>query len=160
MQPESATRLALRLQAELEAFGEFHQFLQQEQAALMAGDIDRLLQLAPAKTALMEKLFAFSAERDQALAAAGHENTATGIAAWFNAIGVAGETRELWNRLLDLARKAEQANRRNGILIETHLRHNQQALAVLQATANPDSLYGPNGQVSSMASGRRPLGKV
>ncbi|MFN3396997.1 MAG: flagella synthesis protein FlgN [Sulfurimicrobium sp.] len=159
MQPGSTTGLAFRLQAELEAFREFQQFLQQEQAALTAGDIDRLLQLAPAKTTLMEKLFAFSAERDHALAAAGHENTATGIAAWFNAIGADGETRELWNRLLALAREAEQANRRNGILIETHLRHNQQALAVLRTAANPNSLYGPNGQISSMTSGR-PLGKV
>ena len=69
-------------------------------------------------------------------------------------------TREPWNQLLDLAREAEQANRRNGILIETHLRHNQQALAVLKTAANPgNSLYGPNGQISGITSGR-PLGKV
>lgn len=160
MKPESATGFALRLRSELEAFREFHLLLQQEQAALIAGDIDRLLQLAPGKTGLIEKLSAFSVERDHQLAAAGYENTPAGLAAWFNAIGVADETREQWNQLLNLAREAEQANRSNGILIETHLRHNQQAMAVLQTAANPANiLYGPNGQISGITSGR-PLGKV
>ena len=160
MNQESTTGFAVSLRAEFEAFQEFHHILQQEQAALIAGDIDLLLQLAPGKTGLIEKLSAFSAERDRHLAAAGHENTPTGLAAWFNAIGMDDETRELWNQLLNLAREAEQANRRNGILIETHLRHNQQALAVLQTAANPgNSLYGPNGQISGITSGR-PRGKV
>lgn len=154
------TEFAQKLGAEIEAFQEFHHTLQQEQAALIKGEIDRLLQLAPVKTALMEKLSTFSAERGRQLAAAGHENTPAGLAAWFNAIGVNDETRKLWDQLIDLAREAEQANRRNGILIETHLRHNQQALAVLQTAANPgNSLYGANGQISGMSSGR-PLGKV
>jgi len=154
------TEFALKLSAEIEAFREFHHTLQQEQAALIDGEIDRLLQLAPVKTGLMEKLSTFSAERGRQLAAAGHENNPAGLAAWFNAIGVNDETRKLWGQLLDLAREAEQANRRNGMLIETHLRHNQQALAVLQTAANPgNSLYGANGQISSLSSGR-PLGKV
>jgi flagella synthesis protein FlgN len=154
------TEFSVKLRAEFEALREFHQLLQQEQAALIAGDIDRLLQLAPGKTGLMEKLSSFSAERGRHLAAAGYENNPAGLAAWFNAIGVDDETRELWNQLLDLAREAEQANRRNGILIETHLRHNQQALAVLKTAANPgNSLYGPDGQISGITSGR-PLGKV
>jgi flagella synthesis protein FlgN len=160
LKQEIATGFAVSLRAELEAFREFHLILQQEQAALIAGDIDRLLQLAPGKTALMEKLSTFSAERGRRLAAAGHENNPAGLAAWFNAIGVDDETRELWKQLLDLAREAEQANRRNGILIETHLRHNQQALSVLRTAANPgNSLYGANGQISGTSSGR-PLGKV
>jgi len=157
---ETATAFAISLRAELEAFREFHHTLQQEQAALIGGDIDRLFQLAPTKTGLIERLSTFSAERGRQLAAAGHENNPAGLAAWFNTIGVNDETRKLWDQLLNLAREAEQANRRNGILIETHLRHNQQALAVLQTAANPDnSLYGANGQISGISSGR-PLGKV
>lgn len=160
MKQESATGLAVRLRAELDTFREFLLTLQQEQAALIAGDVDRLLQLAPGKTGLIEKLSTFSTERERHLADAGHENNTAGIAAWFNAIGVDNETRELWNQLLNLAREAEQANRRNGILIETHLRHNQQALAVLQTAANPgNSLYGRDGQISGITSGR-PRGKV
>lgn len=160
MKQEAANGFAVSLRAELEAFREFNHTLQQEQAALIAGDVDRLLQLAPGKTGLIEKLSTFSAERDRQLAATGHENNPAGLAAWFNAIGVNDETRERWNQLLKLAREAEQANRRNGILIETHLRHNQQALSVLQTAANPgNSLYGANGQISALTSGR-PLGKV
>jgi len=155
----TATKFAVSLQAELDAFREFIDTLQQEQAALIEGDIDRLLLLVPGKTALMEKLSAFSNERGRKLAAAGHENNPAGLAAWFKATGASDETRKLWNQLLDLAREAEQANRRNGILIDTHLRHNQQALAVLQTAANPGSLYGANGQISGLSSGR-PLGKV
>lgn len=160
MKQESATGIAGSLRAELEAFREFHRTLQEEQVALIAGDLERLLQLAPGKNELMEKLFAFSAERARLLAAAGYENNPAGLAAWFNAIGVSDETRELWQQLLDLAREAEQANRRNGMLIETQLRHNQQAMAVLQTAANPvNSLYGANGQISGFSSGRH-LGKV
>jgi flagella synthesis protein FlgN len=154
------TEFSVKLRAEFEAFREFHQLLQQEQAALIAGDIDRLLNLAPVKTGLIEKLSSFGAERGRRLAAAGHENSPSGLAVWFDAIGMDDETRDLWNQLLVLAREAEQANRRNGILIETRLRHNQQALAVLKSAANPgNSLYGPNGQISGFTSGR-PLGKV
>lgn len=160
MKHESAAGFAVKLRAEFEVFREFHHILQQEQAALVAGDIEQLLQLAPGKTRLIEKLTTFSNERGRDLAAAGYENNLTGLASWFNAIGVDKETRELWKQLLDLAREAEQANRGNGILIATHLRHNQQALATLQTAANPvNSLYGPNGQISGTASGRV-LGKI
>lgn len=160
MKHESAAGFAVKLRAEFEAFREFHHMLQQEQAALVAGDIEQLLQLAPGKTRLVEKLTTFSNERGRDLATAGYENNLAGLTSWFNTIGVDKETRELWKQLLNLAREAEQANRANGILIATHLRHNQQALATLQTAANPvNNLYGPNGQISGTASGRV-LGKI
>lgn len=160
MKPDFVKEFAFRLREELVTFREFHRVLQQEQEALIAGDVDQLLQIAPGKNSLMEKLFACSNERGRQLLEAGHENTPAGLAAWFNAIGMDDETRKLWNQLLDLAREAEQANRSNGILIDTRLRHNQQTLSALQTAANPvNSLYGPNGQISAINSGR-PLGKV
>lgn len=160
MKQESDIGFAAGLRAELETFQEFNRVLQQEQAALIAGETDSLLQLTNVKTGLMEKLSAFSAERERQMVAAGFKNDSAGISAWFKAIGLDNETLEVWNQLLTLARQAEQANRENGILIDTHLRHNQQALAVLKTAANPgNNLYGPNGQISGMSSGR-PLGKV
>lgn len=159
MNQAAAARLAARIGAEYEVFQEFHRTLQHEQAALIQGETERLLQLAPHKSELIEKLSAFSAERSRDLAGAGHENNSSGMAAWLDALGADAKTRGSWNKLLDLAREAEQVNRHNGILIETHLRHNQQALAVLQAAANPGSLYGPDGQISG-ASGARPRDKA
>lgn len=160
MKAESIAGFAANLRAELETFREFLRILQQEQTALIDGNIDQLLLLAPDKTALIDKLTAFSADRDRQMASAGYENTPAGLAAWFDAIGIGSETRNLWKQLLDLASEAEQANRANGILIETHLRHNQQAMSVLQSAANPgNSLYGPNGQISGITRGR-PIGKV
>lgn len=160
MTHHTASSLAAAVRAEFEALQEFYRTLQHEQDALIKGDIDLLLQLAPRKSALIEQLSAFSADRIRTLAAAGYENNPSGIDGWMKAVGTDAGTQDLWTKLLELARKAEQINRNNGMLIETNLRHNQQALAVLRTAANPDrNLYGPNGQISSTGSGR-PRGKV
>lgn len=154
MSPDTAASFAADTKAEYEVFQEFHRTLQLEHTALIQGETEHLLQLAPRKSELIEKLAIFSMARSHMLQAAGHENNSAGIAALLDALGVDAATRKLWNDLLTLAREAEQVNRSNGILIETHLRHNQQALAVLRAAANPGSLYGANGQISNMSGGR------
>ena len=65
---------------------------------------------------------------------------------------------ELWRQLLALAEKARELNQLNGNMIDTRLRNNQQALAILQAAANQSALYGPDGQTHGLGLGR-PLGK-
>jgi flagella synthesis protein FlgN len=153
---DSDATFAALIKAEIDSFKEFHQLLQQEQGALINTDADQLLQLATRKSELIEKLAGFSAQRNRQMTAAGCENNAAGIATYLDTIKARAETRELWGKLLDLAREVEQINHSNGILIDTHLRHNQQTLSVLQNAANPAaSLYGPNGQISGAASGRR-----
>ncbi len=159
MNQDAAASFAAGIRAEYEIFQEFHRTLQHEHAALLQGETERLLQLAQHKSELIEKLSRFSAERSRMLQGAGHENTPTGIAALLEALGVDAATRKLWNDLLAVVREAEQINRSNGILIETHLSHNQKALAVLRAAANPGNLYGANGQISGV-SGGRPLDKA
>lgn len=160
MDRTSTATVAADIQAEQEAFQEFHHILQEEQAALIERDIDHLLQLAPRKNELLGQLFNFGNARNRALSAAGYQTTAAGMESWLHAISADNRTQESWHKLISLAREAEQLNRGNGILIETALRHNQQALSVLQAAANPaHSLYGPNGQISGMSAGR-PIDKV
>ena len=155
MKPDAAAFSEL-IQAELEGFQEFHRVLQRNRPRSIEGDVDQLLQLAPHKSELMEKLSGFSAERNRWLTATGLENNASGIAALMDAIQADAETRESWRELLDMAREAEQINRTNGTLIDTRLRHNQQALSVLKTAANPGtSLYGPDGQISAASSGRQ-----
>ena len=154
-QNSDATFHAL-IQAEFGGFQEFHQLLQQEQGALLKGDVDHILRLAALKSELIDKLSGLSTRRNLHIAASGCENNASGISAYLDAIKAQAATRELWSKLLDLARDVDQINRHNGILIETRLRHNQQTLSVLQNAANPSaSLYGPDGQISGAASGRR-----
>ena len=51
---------------------------------------------------------------------------------------------ELWQQLLALAENAQQLNQINGSMIDTRLRNNQQALAILQAAAKQSALYGPD----------------
>jgi flagella synthesis protein FlgN len=152
--------IAAAILAEYKTFQEFHRILQEEQSALVGGNVERLLQLVPLKNELLDQLTSFSNARNRSLSASGHENNSSGVEAWLNAGGADGKTREAWRELINLAREAEQLNHANGILIETSLRHNQQALSVLQAAANPGtSLYGRNGQISGLASGR-PIDKV
>lgn len=156
MDQHSETVFASILKTELEGFQAFHQLLQEEQGALVKGDTDLLLRLARQKSELIEKLAGLGARRNGLISAAGCANNASGIATYLDAIEAATSTRELWGKLLDLAREVDRINRSNGILIDTRLRHNQQALSALQGAANPAaSLYGPDGQISTAASGRR-----
>lgn len=148
-----AARISARISEEYKLFREFQSALQLEQAALIQGEPDELLPLAARKAEIFQQLSSFGAERERQLASAGFENSAAGMRAWFDAVGADTATREKWQELLELAREAEHLNQSNGKLIETHLRHNQQALAVLHAAANPASLYGRNGHISTVGIG-------
>lgn len=160
MNQDADAAFAALIKAEFGGFQEFLQLLQQEQGALIKGDADQLLQLAARKSGLVEKLAGLGTRRTGCITASGCENSASGIAAYLDAIQARTATRELWGKLLDLAREADQLNRSNGALIDTRLRHNQQTLSVLHSAANPAaSLYGPDGQISGAASGR-PLDKA
>jgi flagella synthesis protein FlgN len=150
------------LRAELDAFREFHQLLQIEQAALAAGDADALVGLAQRKSEQVGRLTQLAEGRNQTLRSATGKTDQLGIDAWrerFDPQGRVGADR-LWRELLELARAARQLNERNGLLIGLKLQHNQQALAVLRgAAAQTTQLYGPDGQSYSASPGR-PLGKA
>lgn len=156
MNQDSDAVFAALIRAELGGFQDFHQLLKKEQAALIKGEVEQLLQFSTQKSGMIEKLAGLSTQRKSLIGAAGCEDNASGIAAYLDGIQATTATRELWGKLLDLAREVDQINCSNGILIDTRLRHNQQALSVLQSAANPSaSLYGPNGQISGTTSGRR-----
>lgn len=156
MNPNADAIFALLLKAEFDRIQEFLRILKQEQHFLIQGDVEQLQALATHKTGLIEKLAEFNNQRTQQISRAGFDNSASGIAAYLDSIKAQDATRKLWEKLLDIAREADQINRSNGILIDTHLRQNQQALSVLLNAAKPGtSLYGPNGQISGAAGGRR-----
>lgn len=159
----STSELALSLDAELGVFRDFVQTLQTEQEALIQGDIDRLIELARLKSEKVILLSQFADRRNRFLAAQGVNPEHGGMGNWLHqqhGSQTAQQLSETWQQLLEQAEIAQQLNRVNGTMIESRLRHNQQALAVLQAAANQSiSLYGPDGQTHASGLGR-PLGKV
>jgi flagellar biosynthesis/type III secretory pathway chaperone len=86
------------------------------------------------------------------------EAGATGVEAWIARKGGPIAARG-WRDLLDTAREAHRLNHINGILIDTLMRNNRRALAILQGVAQRASLYGPDGRTEHYSGGRM-LGAV
>jgi len=148
------------LEAERAAFQEFVELLKSEENALLQGDIDRLAALAQLKSDRLVELSQLAHQRNSHLLSQSLTADPSGMALWLQANAtVAPTAREAWKRLLELAKTAQQLNQSNGAMIQQRLVNNQKALAVLQATANHASLYGPDGQARTSSTGR-PLGKV
>lgn len=150
------------LNTELKAFQDFVQILQTEQEALVQGDIDSLFELARLKSDKVVLLSQLAEKRNRFLAAQGLDLDRGGMEKWLQQHHTDPNFHftETWKQLLAAAENAQQLNQINGSMIESRLRHNQQALAVLQSVANQGvSLYGPDGQTHASGLGR-PLGKV
>lgn len=67
---------------------------------------------------------------------------------------------EKWLRIKDLAKRAEQTNKTNSLLIEAQMRRTRQALDVLQHAANRGTLYGADGLMESSFQSGHTLDKV
>ncbi|MEW6314378.1 MAG: flagellar protein FlgN [Pseudomonadota bacterium] len=149
------------LRAECQAFSEFRQILQAEQDTLLKNEVDTLLRLAQSKADKVTQLSQLGEKRSRYLAKLGFTPDRNGMSQWIVAHGGndSAQVTKLWHELLDVAGEAQRINQSNGIMIETRLRHNQQALAALQAAANQGGFYGPDGQTHWYGIGR-PLGKV
>lgn len=157
--PATATAdISSRLHAERDALKAFVTLLETEQQALIGGNTEQLLALADSKVLAAQGLSKLANVRDDELRARGGKAELGGMTAWLQAN--AANSLPLWHDIQQLAEQAQQLNRTNGVLIQTKLRHNQQALMVLQnAARNTNGLYGPDGQPSLSASGRT-LGSV
>ncbi|HUW50894.1 MAG TPA: flagellar protein FlgN [Sulfuricella sp.] len=149
---------AKSLDAELRAFLDFIQVLQTEQEALIQGNVDFLVELAQVKSEKVILLSQYAMSRSRFLGTQGCAPEQGGMGKWLRQHDNPQIT-EIWRQLLEHAETAQQLNQINGVMIETKLRNNQQALAVLQSAANKSALYGPDGQTHAPGMGR-PLGKV
>lgn len=137
-------------------------YLQQEQALLIAADIEGLSLLTGKKASAVSLMSELATTRHRALAAVGHTASETGMQAWLTERDAASATAakqnkdmlNVWNNLLATARQAKEINRVNGILINTHVARNQTALNVFQMQTTDANLYGPNGQATSAGKGR------
>lgn len=128
--------------------------LQQEQQALVAGDIDRLVSVVKEKADLATRLNRFAEQRQQLLTAAGLPNDRTGIESWLTDQTLSPSDRSAWKSLFALTSEARTLNESNGKLIAMRMQHNQQALNVLLEAANQATLYGPDGQTKQVGGGR------
>lgn len=136
---------------------ELAELLKQEQQFLVNANTEALQQATPAKTALVTRMAAASAQRQQAQAAAGFPATDASMDQWLEQAGDA-EATALWQALLDITREAKELNRVNGMLIARHLASNQNLLKAMRQPADGSGdagVYGPNGQTQLAAQSRR-----
>lgn len=146
------------LAEEASVLGQFVETLQREQAALVGGELDRLLSLAEEKSEFAGRLANLSELRLRAIQTAGGPADPQNLSRWLEA-QADPHVAATWRSLLDLARQARELNTTSGKLIAERMRHNQQALAVLLQAGERAALYGPDGQ-PRLAGGGRPLGSA
>jgi len=125
----------------------FIEILKKEENALVQGKIEEIDYLASDKSHLIEKLIQLDDHRNEFLQNQGLSLEKININTWLTEQqSDQSELQILWTELLELARTAQQLNHSNGLIISTHLQHNQRAFAALHCAAGNVSLYGPKGQ--------------
>lgn len=157
----STPQLIANIKAEIEGFAAFCDILQTEQETLIHGEIDQLLSLAKLKSEKVVLLAQLAEARNRFLAGQNllpDQNGMEILIKMGQFPDPNGDISKSWGKLIDLAKKAQHLNEVNGVMIETKLGNNQQALAVLQSATNQATLYGPDGKTHSAGTGR-PLGK-
>lgn len=151
--PLSAALTTL-LTDEIRSIEGFIDLLKQEEAALVATDLDTLLELINRKTEIATHLNTLVERREAAQKTAGMPPGGDGMARWAALADPSGKVAGLWARLLTLAGQARDQNQINGKLIALHFQHNQRALATLMAAADMATTYGRDGQQKGGGTGR------
>jgi flagella synthesis protein FlgN len=145
--------LKTHLETERDALRAFAALLQTEQELLVAENVHRLQELAEQKSRAATQLAALIQNRLDALRSAGVSE----LGAWL--ADHAPDMLPVWHDIQQLSQQAQRLNSVNGELIQVRLRHNQQALAALNAAAGESAmLYGRDGQPNLPNSNKRVLG--
>ncbi len=137
--------LLAALQEELNAVEAFTQVLEQEEAALIDGNLMAVLPgIVERKTDLTEKLTVYSTQREAALADMVLPANRDGMSS-----AISGDTSlaDTWKQLLTSAERARARNVTNGLLIKTRMDYNHQALIALRLAAGAPAIYGPDGRL-------------
>ena len=134
----------LLLREEQRLITELHGILKEEQAALVAADIDKLSALTPRKSEVLGRMGVLAGERHKALGSAGFEAAEAGMENWLCTHGTPDD-KALWNSVLSQTREAKELNRLNGMLINKQLSHTQGALQALRPPSPGGAVYGPTG---------------
>ncbi len=127
--------------------------LQQEQACLVDGDIDRQAGLLEAKAGCVAELSRLADQRHGALKSLGFSASEAGMQQWLAQAQV--PVLHGWHALLSRVRDADELNRVNGLLLSQLQARNRQALAALGLGAS-SGLYGASGQAELVLPSARP----
>lgn len=142
-----ASNFASVLETERDTLKKFIEILKKEEDALVQGKIEEIDNLASDKSHLIEKLMQINDHRNEYLKDQGLSSDKDNINNWLKEQHPdQSEVQILWNELLALAKIAQKTSHSNGLIISTHLQHNQRAFAALHCAAGNVSLYGPKGQ--------------
>ena len=137
------------LNNELAELRKFVALLSSEQQSLLENDTDSLLTLSETKTRAAGLLMDMSNSRRKSLLTNGIDTMETWIAKH------APNSQALWGDIQKFAAQAQHLNTTNGELIQSRMRHNQQALGVLYSSSKSAAgIYGPDGQANLGNSGR------
>ncbi len=128
---------------ELSAMQSFLGLLERERAALESGNADSLPEITRDKSALIEKLSCCAQQRARLLAVAGEQRNAAGMQ---QLIGTDRATGQLWDQLLEVAKRAAGINTGNAFLANQRLAHVERALNTIGAPRA--ALYGVGGRAS------------
>lgn len=132
---------------ELVTMQSFVALLEQERGALGQGKADALPALAAEKITLIEILSRCAEQRARLLGVGGVSATAAGIR---QLLGSDPDAQEIWNNLLDVARRAAELNAGNGFLVNQCLAHVDRAINAIGGSRT--SLYSTSG-IASFGSG-------
>lgn len=143
--PTCDSQLIDSLPEEGETMRRLLQLVEQEQALLLAANLEELASLTEEKAKTVARMAALAHRRHQLLATAGFDASETGMQAWIASSG-ASSARETWREMCTRTAAAQELNRTNGLLISRHMTRNQTALNILQGAGQAGGFYGPNGQ--------------
>jgi flagella synthesis protein FlgN len=132
--------------------------IQQEQTLLVEAKVDEMHAITVEKASAVARMTELVNTRLQTLTAAGYPQSNAGMQAWLSS-QKDDNAAESWSKLLALTHNVKEANRINGLLINTHLTRNQVALNVLHGADQRSGFYGPDGQSKiSVAARNRVIG--
>jgi flagella synthesis protein FlgN len=140
-------RLLNCMQQELALVQEFIVALKAEETALTDLGNDAALSDSTArKNMCADQLAAIGQEREALLASLGYSADKAGMDA---AARQHPELQAVWDDLYRNAQQASELNASNGVMIDTFLAHNQQAMSTLKAIAGISDLYDASGRSKS-----------
>lgn len=123
--------------------------LTREQVSLVNADIDAIESMLDEKGGLLQKISASAQGRYKALAKEGYQPNENGMSDWVNRTADS-QCAQAWKDFQNSLVQAKELNRINGQLITKHFNRNQQLLSQLQGRPASATVYGRNGQASTL----------
>lgn len=136
------------IEIELEIGEQLLTLLQQEETLLLTNRVDGLSDSTHAKSILVSQFASASQNRLSGLAEQFDlPRKESSMLPWLTTFASSDE-KTSWQRLISIARSAQELNRTNGLMLNNLVLRNQNSLSVLRGHAG-HSFYGPAGQASS-----------